>query len=555
MTTPRIRALGILLAAAGLVLPSGVFLTETLSGPAASQRLLGALLFRAGLVALGAWLFGVAKVLVRESPADETGDAAPGVGWALGGVLLAALALRMYRLGAGLWLDEIYTYVHYARLPFREIVLTFDSENQHFLFTLLAHACFRLFGESAWALRLPAALFGVASIWALYQLTREVGSRREAMFAALLMAATYHHVWFSQNARGYTGLLFWTTLSSWLLARGLRTGAPGTWLLYGVAAALGTYTHLTMAFVLVGHGIIYLVRLASGSRDWMPLLVGFPFAGLLIFLLHAPVLPQVFGGIAKTHSDVVEWRNPLWTALELARGLRVGFAGSAVAAGALLAFGTGLRSYARSNPIVLQLLVIPPLIGSAVVIGMGHHLWPRFFLFALGFATLVLVRGTLTLGEWAGELLARRWQVSVPVGPIFTGVIIALSAASVPFAYGPKQDFLGALSYVEASRDPGDRVVTVGLATFPYRRLYKVDWLYAETVEEFEAARAHPGRTWLLYTLEPVLEARQPLVLERVRRDFKLVRTFSGTLQNGTVYVYRSDGSAARAAARATAGS
>jgi uncharacterized membrane protein len=59
-----------------------------------------------------------------------------------------------------------------------------------------------LFGDSGAALRLPAALFGVASLGAVYALGREVVGRREGLLAALALAFSYQHVWFSQNARG-----------------------------------------------------------------------------------------------------------------------------------------------------------------------------------------------------------------------------------------------------------------------------------------------------------------------------------------------------------------
>ena len=53
-------------------------------------------------------------------------------------ILVAASALRFYRLGEGLWLDEIITDYEYVRLPYHEIITTYDSENQHFLYTLIA---------------------------------------------------------------------------------------------------------------------------------------------------------------------------------------------------------------------------------------------------------------------------------------------------------------------------------------------------------------------------------------------------------------------------------
>ena len=65
--------------------------------------------------------------------------------------------------------------------------------------------------------------------------------------------------------------------------------------------------------------------------------------------------------------------------------MQIGFAGSAVALGVLLLVGAGMFSFAREKPVVLGLLSIPALIGSLLVISMGHPLWPRFFFFTMGF--------------------------------------------------------------------------------------------------------------------------------------------------------------------------
>src|SRR5205085_11544690 len=101
-------------------------------------------------------------------------------------LLAAATALRLYKLGSGLWHDEVLTYFKYVKLPFSSIVTTFEDQNQHFLFTLLAHASILLFGDNNAALRLPAVLFGVASIWAIYRFGREVCTETESLLAAAL---------------------------------------------------------------------------------------------------------------------------------------------------------------------------------------------------------------------------------------------------------------------------------------------------------------------------------------------------------------------------------
>src|SRR5262245_3001296 len=123
-------------------------------------------------------------------------------------ILIAAAILRFYRLNEGLWFDEILTAVRYVRLPFAKLLFAYDSENQHFLYSILAHFSVSVFGEYSWSLRLPAALFGIGAIAMTYVFGCAVTSRSESLLTSALLTVSYFHIWFSQNARGYTGLQF-----------------------------------------------------------------------------------------------------------------------------------------------------------------------------------------------------------------------------------------------------------------------------------------------------------------------------------------------------------
>jgi hypothetical protein len=543
---------GVLLILGGMFVPgeSWIALFRSMPGsPMREQLLLGSVLFRAALALLGMAIFILPHLPFWRNPSSavqsrrwpEPQSRAAGI-W-IAGILACAFALRLYKLELGLWYDEVLTYVGYARMPFGEILTTYNNENQHFVFTLLAHACFVIFGEGAWALRLPAALFGVGSIWALYVFARQVGSTRQALFAAALFTFSYHHIWFSQNARGYSGLLFWALLSSYFLLRALREDRPGLWLAYAAAASLGIYTHITMVFVIAGQGTVYLAHLWTRRRDvwpnrWAGLALGFSGAGLLTLTLHAIVLPQIRAGMQKTVSVVEAWKNPLWTAWEIFRGLQIGFAGAAAAVVALIVVAAGVWSFARKESSVLWLLFVPPLAGAGYVVAAGHHLWPRFFFFAFGFAAVVAIRGAMTIEQTVFGVL-RRGGVR-ETGVLCAGMVL-VSALSVPFAYGPKQDYEGAMAYVQAERKPGDAVLMAGLISYPYDNLYKPGWQKVSSVAELNAVRVAASRTIVVYTLEPVLLATDPGIAESVKKDFRLLQKFPGTLEHGTVYVYISD--------------
>jgi mannosyltransferase len=467
-------------------------------------------------------------------------------------ILTAATLLRFYRLNSGLWFDEIVTYIKYAQLPFLTIVTTFDSENQHFLYSILAHLSLLIFGDSNWALRLPAVFFGVASIWALFLFGREIRNDTEALLASALLTFSYHHVWFSQNARGYSGLLFWSLLSSWLFTRGLRENKIKTWVFFGISAALGVYTHLTMVFMIIGQFVVYLIAFIIKQREyrparWVGLWVGFGIAGLLTLILLSPVYNQILGTIGGSEVSVVSsWKNPLWTAYQILQGLEIGFSGWVFALGALILFGAGIVSYARSRPIILGLLFIPSLVGALVVIAEGHHLWPRFFFFEIGFGALVIIRGVMTVSQtiaryWSNFARKQRFiptvKRPVDLGLILCVAMIMVSALSVPFAYGPKQDYQGAYDFVKTHEQPGDAVVTVDLASFVYQDLYQAHWTDVTSLNQLNQIRSQTKRTWLVYTFSTVLESVYPDIMTAIQNDFTVEKEFRGTVGDGMVYV------------------
>ncbi|PWT89363.1 MAG: hypothetical protein C5B54_09040 [Acidobacteria bacterium] len=535
--------------AGGLFISSTSVITALRSMPSdlhlQQQLLQGATIFRTCVILLGVLFIVFCRSGSQTRPPDSTPESKAGTAFAtLLILLIIATALRLYDLGAGLWHDEILTYVSYVKLPIGEIITTFHDQNQHFLFTILAHACIKLFGHTNWALRLPAVFFGVCSIAALFYFGRLVTSEIESLFATALMTFSYHHIWFSQNARGYTGLLFFTILSSYFLLRAIREPADRWWILYACSAALGMFTNFTILFIIAGHFFLFL-RKSSKLRGF---LLGFALAGFLTILLHALALPQILGGGIGEVSTVPLWKKPFWTILEFVNALRIGFAGIAIAACAVIVFAIGVVSYLWSAPEVAELLFVPSFLCAAVVIGMGHHLWPRFFFFGFGFASLIAVRGTMKVGEHLSKYLnvagSEASRISHPasrIGVLFCSALVLVSAFSIPRVYGPKQDFESALHYIDENAKPGDVVVTVGLAGMTYQNFYGMDWENVKTINDLNCIRKQHQRTWLLYTFEPELQSVYPQILSSIRNDFHIQKEFYGTVGSGTVVVCRSD--------------
>ena len=481
-------------------------------------------------------------------------------------ILAVALVLRAINLNAGLWFDEIDTLVHYTRLPAAELLTVYPSLNHHVLFTLEAKAAIALFGESAWALRFPSLVFGVASVWALWLVAREVVSRQEALLSALMLAVSYHHVWFSQNARGYTGLLFWGLLATYFLIRAAKTPSWRLWTAYGLVSALAIHTHLSAAFFVAAHGLIYCgvaarrLMTATPARDpasaaaeglsgFLPL-YGFVLAGGLALLLHAPLIPQMIGtfaAVAGGQSPLdaaasAEWKSPGWMVAEVVRGLGpvLGIALPVI----VVVAGFGIADLRKNAPILPALILIHIPLTLAVLVAVSMRVWPRYFFIDIGFICLFLVHGAYVIGRIAADRMGAsgHWKVSGQrLGAILAMAGIAASLILLPRNYlYPKQDFVGARDFVEAQRAAKSEVVTLGLATMPYADYYAPQWREVESIDELVALRQSGRQVWLVYAFPSVTERRYKEIAGYVSRNFDRIARFPGTLGGGDVLVWRS---------------
>jgi mannosyltransferase len=465
--------------------------------------------------------------------------------WAImAAIVLVGALLRVYQLPNGLWFDEIQTLVEYVRDPMGQILTTYDSQNQHLFYSVLARISFNVMGESALALRLPAAALGIASIWAAYLFGRLVTSRSEAVLAAAFLAFSYHHVWFSQNARGYTGLLLWTLLGSACFLRLLTGRYQRPWglaILYGLCMALAAYTHITAVLVAVAHFIVWLVlylraKPPRGLDSWIPFL-GIVFAATLTLQLYALVLPQVFGTVLHPPKGAAttEWQSPIWFLTEAVRGLGQGVPGGWLTLGAgIIVVAAGLFSYWKRSRAVVAVMLLPAFVSGVALLALQHNLWPRFFFFSAGFAILIVIRGGFALVEW---ILPRRFRL---VAPIVTALVILASAMTVPRAWYPKQDFTRASEFLEEVVRPGDSVVTVDLTRFPYQDYYRKTYRPVDSLAQLEAIESSDGHTWVLYTFPIRLAAVAPDIWSRLEQQYSTAATFPGTIGGGAIVVMKS---------------
>lgn len=462
-----------------------------------------------------------------------------------------AAALRFYDLNSELWYDEIKTLLESVRPPLSVTLTDFPSNNDHPFFSLLSHLSTAAFGEQPWTVRLPSALFAIATVPMLYLFGKDAVGRVEALLAAALLTVSYHHIWFAQSARGYTMLLFFTLLTSWLLLKAIKSPDRKTYAWYAIAAALGCYTHLTMVYVVASHALIVGVRLLAGMkgkfdlRPFVTPLFGFSLFAALTIALYLPLFSGVETYFAeKQGSTSTKVATTGWAVLAALRGIGEGFGGITGVVLALLLLAIGGLSYLRRAPTLLALYVLPAPVVLLSAALLQHPIRPRFFFVLAGFVLLVLVRGALVAGrETARRLpaIGGRRLPDLSIGIAVIALIGALSAASLKWNYStPKQDFTGAMAYLDRAAPAGEAIYVVGYtAMVAFDDYHRRPWPVLETADALAAVN---GPFWVTYTFRDYIERGAPEMWRAIESRCADAATFPGTLAGGDVYVMKCQG-------------
>ena len=183
-------------------------------------------------------------------------------------VFLLALGLRLYRLGGQpLWLDEIYS-VQLVRQGFLAILQNSQNEPHPPLFYLLQWLTTAGGAAQAeWGWRWVSALSGGLTILCLYLLCRGFTGRLMSTLAALALAVSPMHVYYSQEGRPFA---FVTLLGAWsmLLVSGTisQPKCRWRWVTLALVSLAGLYCNYFYLLVILAQGLYLLLR--TRQRDW-----------------------------------------------------------------------------------------------------------------------------------------------------------------------------------------------------------------------------------------------------------------------------------------------
>lgn len=147
------------------------------------------------------------------------------------------LFLRLYRLGEhDFWADEAISFF-YAKAPW-ELKLAEAP-----LYWILLYLWVKIFGFSEFILRFPSLIFSFLSVVLLFIFGKELFNKKIAIIAAMFMGLSPFHLWYAQEARNYSMILFLGILSNFLLWKALKERKNIFWLFFILTSLVGIYTH------------------------------------------------------------------------------------------------------------------------------------------------------------------------------------------------------------------------------------------------------------------------------------------------------------------------
>jgi len=461
-----------------------------------------------------------------------------GVFLILGLLILLAFGLRLYRLEVkNLWQDEgLSAYRASQSLPFilsNTILIqgypTHDTQPP--LYFILLHVVFRLAGRSEFSGRFLSLFFSVLTVPLIYIVGKRLFGQAAGIWASSLAAFSPLYLWYAQELRMYSLLVFFGLLSFYTMLRGLGVGKGSPeisrrWLaFYILVTGAMVYTHYTGFFLLLFEILILLtVGLLRRQRTLLclfalVLLVSLP---LLPFAMHRLLTESVERGYRFVPLFII--LRDLWNSFSL--GISVDMKEVLwldLFFLALFLLGCAMLDQGSSRARLGKSLLL-----------LGYLFLPILTLYALsyikamymGVRHLIIVSPAYYLGLGVGlDSLRRRLFLLLP--PVAILLLGGLSYSTYNYYFDErymKDDFRSMVRYIEEYSKPGDLIVfndAVISHTWEYYAQGDLEWTvlprYPEsagpsTVEEMERLVEGYEGIWLVYGPEDHQRDRTGLV-------------------------------------------
>lgn len=220
-------------------------------------------------------------------------------------VLGLALLLRLKSLDQSLWLDEAINVFYAQSNSFWWFVTKYPLGDFHppgyfAVLWLWGH----LFGFSEVSVRMPSVIFGVLTVFLVYLIGKKLISRSAGFWAALFLAFSPLHIYYSQEARMYSLVAFASSLSFYFLVKLIQGGK--LWLApYAFSVSAVLYSDYLAYFIIPVQAFWVVI---CHKKSWKKFIIGL-IGGLILWLPWLLIFPLQFMQGQATAAALAGWRD------------------------------------------------------------------------------------------------------------------------------------------------------------------------------------------------------------------------------------------------------
>jgi len=317
-----------------------------------------------------------------------------------------------------------------------------------------------LFGEeNALAIRFPAFVAGIACIWMVYKLARQIyPSKAVARLALLTISVCPIHIYYSQTARGYSFIMFFSTLSIYATLKLLKSNKNLIWgLLLFLSGILSLYTiPLTAVFILSLAVWILLVLTIptlkvefgldqeSVSRKFYQFLSIFILMGIGSLLLYWPHIDGLIQMLNEYYDDSEvgssNWGKNIYSSYLDKLIYFIPNLLTKIFPGLLIYFTPFILIgifWNKTYCLAYRLLPVVILLATylfTLITGLAYY--PRGYLFNLPLLLIFLVGGIMWTGENLGNLIKQKTPINW-IGYSLIGAYAVLALTEIFLNYYP----------------------------------------------------------------------------------------------------------------------
>jgi mannosyltransferase len=417
---------------------------------------------------------------------------------------------RFYNLGFNsLWLDEAATN-SYAVMSIPDIwKSTAGGEFNPPLFYWIEHIMLML-GNNEAVLRFVPALFGVLTIPLIYFAGKEFMDRNVGIIAAAAFAFSPFLIFYSQEARAYSMMLFFVAFAMVFYFKALKTNEMKNWALFGILSAFAFWTHF-YSFVIIAALVLYalllqITNIRKNIQNLKMIAVSIVLFAILCFPLIFLAI-QLFA--TRTSSAPAFGIQGLGIISETFRQLS-GFSDLSMILFILLFIIGIVQAFLidKNKGIFLVTITILTFIIS-FVLSYKMPMVPRYLIF---FNTIFFIGVAISYKIFYGLVNNR---AVIYAFMVFLVIISAPTLVNYYSGYS-KEDWRGFSGQLQEVTKPGDFIVTVpGYISLPLNYYYsnvsdQTIEFGADTGKELESINAKKGNSTEYYIVTGDISAANP---------------------------------------------